>query len=93
MLRDKSEQLTKWKDLPRRKPLIIKGARQVGKTWLVRELGKSYQNYIEINFERSPQYSSIFELDLNPHRILNEILDATGKNEKSSFIFAIENCR
>lgn len=79
MYRDKITTLENWKVAKRRKPLILKGARQVGKTWLVRELSKSFESFIEINFERNPHFSTIFEADLDPRRILNEILDATGK--------------
>ncbi|MEE9167314.1 MAG: ATP-binding protein [Candidatus Neomarinimicrobiota bacterium] len=63
---------------------MLKGARQVGKTWLVREFGKTYRSFIEINFERNPQFSSVFKVDLNPRRILNEVLDATGREYKPS---------
>ncbi|MEI8027194.1 MAG: ATP-binding protein [Pseudomonadota bacterium] len=43
--------LEEWKKKPRRKPLLLRGARQVGKTWLVRELGKSYSQFVEVNLE------------------------------------------
>lgn len=78
MYRDKIKQLEDWRVSTNRKPLVLKGARQVGKTWLVREFGKSYRAFIEINFEKTPQYSSLFRPDFNPRRILNAILDATG---------------
>ena len=49
-------------DLNARKPIIIRGARQVGKTWLIRELAKqSKKKLIEFNFERKPQDQSLFE--------------------------------
>ena len=44
--------LDKWKDDPFRKPLILRGARQVGKTYAVRRLGKQFKSFVEINFER-----------------------------------------
>ncbi|MCC5832069.1 MAG: ATP-binding protein [Chlamydiales bacterium] len=67
--------LRKWRQLPpeRRKPLIVRGARQVGKTWAIRELSSEFKDFIEINFELDPQYAKIFDPDLNPNRILNEI--------------------
>lgn len=79
MHRDKITTLENWKVAKTRKPLILKGARQVGKTWLVRELGKSFESFIEINLERNPQFSTLFQTDLDPRRIFNEIVDATGK--------------
>ena len=48
MYRDKMNELKKWKDSPTRKPLIIRGARQVGKTWLMKEFGKQYLSLIHI---------------------------------------------
>ncbi len=93
MIRDKLEYLEHWKSALYRKPLIIKGARQVGKTWLVREFGKSYKHFIEINFERSPEYSSIFEPNLDPERIINEILDAKEqpRDLKNTLLFFDES--
>ncbi len=54
-------------------PLLLRGARQVGKTYAVRQLGKTYDNFIEINFERHSFLQTMFERDLNPQRIINEI--------------------
>ena len=61
MRRFLSEKLLAWKKRTRRHPLILRGARQVGKTYLVRELSHSFQNYIEINFEESPELASLFK--------------------------------
>lgn len=47
-------ELKKWKKEQPRKPLLIRGARQVGKTFIIRQLGKDFQNYAEINFELKP---------------------------------------
>lgn len=44
-------ELLKWKESPRRKPLIERGARQVGKSWAIRHLGETFRHYIEINLE------------------------------------------
>ena len=47
------QKLVEWKHSPHRKPLILEGARQVGKTWLMQELGKQeYKNHIYVNFDR-----------------------------------------
>jgi len=52
MIRHGLIELEKWKTRPRRKPLVIRGARQVGKTWLVREFARThFENLVEINFD------------------------------------------
>ena len=53
-------QLQEWKDSPRRKPLLIRGARQVGKSTAVREFGKSFRHFMEINLERQPDLRQLF---------------------------------
>lgn len=68
------QELTRWSARPNRKPLILRGARQVGKTHLVREMGKKFDSYVEVNFEKTPQVKGFFTQDLNPHRIL-ELLE------------------
>ena len=66
--------LQKWKDSPDRKPLVIRGARQVGKTWIMKEFGKSfYDNFVYCNFDEDSELKSIFTNNKNPHRII-EIL-------------------
>ena len=65
--------LKQWKDDPYRKPLLIRGARQVGKTFSVRQLGTCFENMVEINFERRKDANKIFEKDLVPDRILQEL--------------------
>ena len=52
--------LIQWKNNPDRLPLVIKGARQIGKTFSVRNFAKNYKNYIEINFITDPQFKTIF---------------------------------
>ncbi|NCB62051.1 MAG: ATP-binding protein [Clostridia bacterium] len=71
MIRSAMEQLQKWKSKKRRKPLIIRGARQVGKTWLMKEFGRSYyENTVYINFDNNTRMQSLFEGDLNIERIV-----------------------
>ncbi len=65
--------LEKWKDDPYRKPLIIRGARQIGKTFSVRQFGKRFKTFVEINFEKTKEIKPIFEKNLDPHRILMEL--------------------
>jgi predicted AAA+ superfamily ATPase len=60
-----------WKRDPERKPLILKGARQVGKTWLMEEFGRTqYPSHAYFNFDEEDELSSIFEANKNPHRII-----------------------
>ncbi len=66
--------LRQWKDDAYRKPLLLRGARQVGKTYAVRELGKQYDEFVEINLEKMPHLQNIFEKDLDPVRILRDIM-------------------
>ena len=74
MKRDISKKLLKWKESDRRKPLILRGARQVGKTWSLQSFGEEhYQNTAYLNFEEMPLASQLFKNDLNPHRIILEI--------------------
>ncbi|MEG0529275.1 MAG: AAA family ATPase [Bacilli bacterium] len=68
------EYLEKWKNNPDKKPLIIYGARQVGKTYSAMEFGKeNYDNTVYFNFEGNKALCSIFDLDLNPDRIIMEL--------------------
>lgn len=63
--------LIKWKESQNRKPLIIRGARQVGKTWLMKEFGKTqYKKTIYINFENNELMCELFSKDMNTNRIL-----------------------
>ncbi len=74
MERKMSNELLKWKDNPKKMPLIIYGARQVGKTYTVLSFGKkNYKNVAYINFEGNNEISKIFEQDFNINRIINEL--------------------
>ena len=71
MYRTALEKLKKWKDSKNRKPLIIEGARQVGKTWLMKEFGKTeYQDTVYVNFDSNAQMQELFSADLNVERIV-----------------------
>ena len=65
MYRDKLLELVKWKERASRAPLIIRGARQVGKSWLVREHGKIYTHFIEVNLELIQKESGCDEVEEN----------------------------
>ncbi len=85
------DELIKWKEKRNHKPLIIHGARQVGKTWLMKEFGKTYfEDYIYINFENNEHMKNAFEMDYDIKRILMAIKIDSGKNispEKTLLIF------
>ena len=70
--------LLKWKNGNRRKPLLIRGARQVGKSSAVKHLGETFENYVEVNLELQKNLSTIFDLDLDPKRICFELGAALG---------------
>ena len=71
MYRIAIEKLWKWKDSKRRKPLIIEGARQVGKTWLMKEFGKqAYENTVYINFDSNSRMAALFASDLDTDRLI-----------------------
>lgn len=63
--------LIDWKNDEDRKPMVLKGARQVGKTWLMKEFGRTcYQSFVYFNFDEEDSLKSIFEANKNPHRII-----------------------
>ena len=61
--------LSEWKNDSQRKPLLLRGARQVGKSSAVRNLSKSFEYFVEVNFERNPEIMQLFGLSLNPIEI------------------------
>ncbi len=74
-----SRNLEDWLVQPSRKPLILRGARQVGKTWLIRDLAtRSKKDLVEINFERNPEYRKHF-LSNDPNKILGDLSLVLGK--------------
>ena len=71
MYRTAMEQLQSWKEKKRRKPLIIRGARQVGKTWLMKEFGAcEYERMVYINFDRNQRRKNLFEGSLEVDRLV-----------------------
>ena len=71
MYRIAIEKLYKWKNSKRRKPLIIEGARQVGKTWLMKEFGKqAYADTVYINFDSNSRKADLFSADLDTDRLI-----------------------
>lgn len=73
-------ELVKWKDSKERKPLILRGARQVGKTWLLKEFGKRFfKDVCYVNFEQKDSLKSFFEGTLSPNRIIEQLAVYCGK--------------
>jgi len=91
MYRSAIEDLKKWKTSKYRKPLIIEGARQVGKTWIMREFGKqSYEDTVYINFDSNSKLKELFSIDLNTERLIMGLELYSGKKidpEKTLIIF------
>ena len=74
MYRNSIEKLKLWKEDIERKPLILKGARQVGKTYLLKEFAKNYyKNFVYINFDTEEQIKDIFKKSKDPQRIITEL--------------------
>lgn len=89
--------LLDWKNSPYRKPLILKGVRQVGKTWVLKEFGKRYyENVAYFNFDENEEYKQFFETTKDVDRILQNLMLASGENiapEKTLIIFdEVQDC-
>jgi len=91
MYRNLIENLKEWKDKKGRPPLILKGARQVGKTWLLNEFAKTcFEDMLYINFENMPNLNELFEGSIEPQRIIDMLGALNGKKivpEKTLLIF------
>ena len=91
MERKMYKKLQSWKNSSHRRPMLLQGARQVGKTYSALDFGKKeFANTIYLNFEGSPYLKNIFSTDLNPHRIIEAISAFTGQSilpEKTLLIF------
>lgn len=89
-------ELAQWKVSRTRKPLLVRGARQVGKTHAVRECGKGFRHFVEINFEKNPDFIAVFEKNLDPVRIINALVAMTAQpiipGETLLFFDEIQSC-
>jgi predicted AAA+ superfamily ATPase len=71
--------LESWQSKGTRRPLLLRGARQVGKTWAVRQHGKSYLHFIECNLDERPEYARVIrDLYGNPDKLIQALQDLTG---------------
>ena len=88
-------ELLKWKDSVTRKPLIVDGARQVGKTWAMKEFGKSFDSVAYFNFDENKEYKQFFETTKDVFRIIQNLSLASGQkiNKGTLIIFdEIQEC-
>jgi predicted AAA+ superfamily ATPase len=97
MRRNVLSKVQAWKKKESKKPLLLRGARQVGKTWIVREFGKSYESFIEINLEEKSELISIFDQYYgNPEKLIEQLSLILGVRiiPKKSLLFIdeIQDC-
>ena len=94
MERIKMEELVRWKEKPGRKPLILKGARQVGKTWLMKEFGERYFDQTAyVNLDRNSRMRRVFDGDFDVEAILMALNIETGvaiQPERTLIMAAVE---
>ncbi len=80
MKRNALNALIQWQHSEERKPMVLKGARQVGKTWLMKEFGQScYEHFVYFNFDEEDELKSIFEANKNPQRIIELLSMIAGE--------------
>ena len=85
MKRTLYRKLLHWKNTTHRKPLLLQGARQVGKTYLINEFGNNeYQHYVYLNFEQNSDVKSLFAGNLDPYAIMSDISLYVGKKITSA---------
>ncbi|MFM8635703.1 MAG: ATP-binding protein [Planctomycetia bacterium] len=97
MKRGIEERLRDWKTAARRKPLIVRGARQVGKTWSIEQFGQAeFRNVATIDFEKRPTLKPLFASDLSPAVLVEQLELATGQRirpgETLLFLDEIQAC-
>lgn len=96
LIRNIDDELLKWKESPRRKPLLVRGARQVGKSWAIRHLGETFKHYLEINLENEKDLCRLFEEISDVHELSQRL--GTVHNvqvipgDTLLFIDEIQNC-
>ena len=83
MKRQLLSKLQLWRDNPSRKPLILQGARQTGKTWLLKAFGEAcYTNTAVFNFEETPSLASLFSGSLKPDLLLDGLSALHGNRRR-----------
>ena len=72
--RNAIDQLAEWKNKKERNPILIQGARQIGKTWVMKEFGKRhFRNVLEVNFDMHQDIAELFKRTKDPHRLISEL--------------------
>lgn len=88
--------LEEWASRETHKPVLLRGARQVGKSTAVRHLGERFANYVEINFEKQPEYKKLFKENLEVTRIVSQMSAMCGKpiapGTTLLFLDEVQNC-
>jgi uncharacterized protein len=92
-----TKQLLDWKAELGRKPMLVRGARQVGKSYIIREFGlKNFSSFVEINFELDPEYKKLFDASLDPSTLIKNLALASNKPIESGstllFLDEIQAC-
>lgn len=89
--------LSEWAARPAHKPILLRGARQVGKSTAVRHLGEQFKYYVEINLEKQPDYKMLFSRDLQVNRIVSQMAALCGipiiPKETLLFLDEIQDCK
>ncbi|MCE3237342.1 MAG: ATP-binding protein [Gammaproteobacteria bacterium] len=70
MERELIQYLREWRLSTIRKPLILRGARQVGKTYLIKQFGKEFKSFVLINLEKQPEAAALFNENLDPKKLI-----------------------
>src|SRR3989338_6537113 len=97
MIRNAFQSLCEWKNRPRHSPLLIRGARQVGKTFLVEAFGtRHYSHFLSVNFEDQPECKAAFEQSFDPRSILASLSLITQRKIEAEntllFLDEIQEC-
>jgi predicted AAA+ superfamily ATPase len=85
-----------WKNAPDRKPILLRGARQVGKSWLVKKLGEDFDHFVELNFEENPEIAAFFDGNLDPGVLIPQLANFLGvkivPGKSLLFLDEVQNC-
>lgn len=96
--RDIIDSFKQWKEDPKRKPILLKGARQIGKTWAMEAFGReAFEYYAKFDFDRQPELKSVFQTSKSPERILKELSLYTDflllQEKRLSFLMRFKNVK
>ncbi|MCK5680807.1 ATP-binding protein [bacterium] len=94
--RDLLSYFKKWKETSDKKPILLRGARQVGKSRLVKKLGEEFEHFIELNFEENPEITAFFDGSLDPAALITHLSNFLGikiiPGKSLLFLDEIQNC-